>query len=125
MLTRRELVPDAPGGNFEKFSVFFDLPVSTYAFQLRVKGAMDTLQSHGLPEFCDWDFCRDGGREPSRSRFSTWTRRSAGSRRYRTNVTWGSLIAVPSTWTRRAGRWVAAMAPSARRRPRTSLRAGS
>ena len=57
MLTRRELVPDAPGGNFEKFSVFFDLPVSTYAFQLRVKGAMDTLKSHGLPEFCDWDFC--------------------------------------------------------------------
>ena len=35
------------------------------------------------------------------------------------------LIAVPSTWTRRAGRWVAAMAPSARRRPRTSPRAGS
>jgi hypothetical protein len=61
MLTRRELVPDAPGGNFEKFSVFFDLPVSTYAFQLRVKGAMDTLKSHGLPEFCDWDFCRDEG----------------------------------------------------------------
>ena len=49
MLTRRELVPDAPGGNFEKFSVFFDLPVSTYAFQLRLKGAMDTLKSHGLP----------------------------------------------------------------------------
>ena len=61
MLTRRELVPDAPGNGKEKFSVFFDLPVATYAVQLRVKGTMETLRSHGLPEFCDWDFCRDEG----------------------------------------------------------------
>jgi len=61
MLTRRELVPDAPGNGKEKFSLFFDLPVSTYAIQLRVKGTMETLRSHGLPEFCDWDFCRDEG----------------------------------------------------------------
>ena len=61
MLTRRELVPDAPGNGKEKFSLFFDLPVSAYAIQLRVKGTMETLQSHGLPEFCDWDFCRDEG----------------------------------------------------------------
>ena len=27
----------------------------------RVKGTMETLRSHGLPEFCDWDFCRDEG----------------------------------------------------------------
>ena len=61
MLTRRELVADDPGRKEERFSVFFDLPVSTYAFQLRVNGDMDDLKSHGLPEFCDWDFCRDEG----------------------------------------------------------------
>ena len=61
MLTRRELVADDPGRKEERFSVFFDLPVSTYAFQLRVNGDMDDLKAHGLPEFCDWDFCRDEG----------------------------------------------------------------
>mmetsp|Transcript_12889 Transcript_12889/g.38369 ORF Transcript_12889/g.38369 Transcript_12889/m.38369 type:complete len:574 (-) Transcript_12889:38-1759(-) len=72
MLTRRELVTDNPGFydtvQEERFSVFFDLPASTYAFQLRVNSDTDELKSHGLPEFCDWDFCRDEGfanyREP-------------------------------------------------------------
>ena len=72
MLTRRELVTDNPGFydtvQEERFSVFFDLPASTYAFQLRVNSDTTELKSHGLPEFCDWDFCRDEGfanyREP-------------------------------------------------------------
>ena len=68
MLTRRELVADRPDETEERFSVFFDLPASTYAFQLRVNGEMSDLKDHGLPEFCDWDFCRDEGfgnyREP-------------------------------------------------------------
>jgi len=65
MLTRRELVTDNPGFydtvQEERFSVFFDLPVSTYAFQLRVNSDATELKTHGLPEFCDWDFCRDEG----------------------------------------------------------------
>ena len=65
MLTRRELVTDNPGFYDtvaeERFSVFFDLPVSTYAFQLRVNSDATELKAHGLPEFCDWDFCRDEG----------------------------------------------------------------
>merc|ERR1712167_518336 len=55
MLTRRELVTDNPGFyatvQEERFSVFFDLPASTYAFQLRVNSDTTELKSHGLPEF--------------------------------------------------------------------------
>ena len=83
-----ELVTDNPGFydtvQEERFSVFFDLPASTYAFQLRVNSDTDELKSHGLPEFCDWDLVgtRASRTTASRGRCS-WTRRCAAFRRWR------------------------------------------
>ena len=87
MLTRRELVADDPGRKEERFSVFFDLPVSTYAFQLRVNGDMDDLEVARPPELRDWDFCRMAAWELPGARTCLHGPASlAASRRSRTNI---------------------------------------
>ena len=62
LLTRREPYPGEPRKFFisgiEKFSFFFKLPTSQWPFQMQLpECTMETLESYGLPTFCDWDFC--------------------------------------------------------------------